>query len=123
MTIEQERLVGGTVGVLLALLLFALLGAMSRAGGRPRWGREAIAGVILLFAGLMPVGGVLLIVCPGDSCDGSDNAGKAIIAGFIGLVGLFLCMVGAGLMIDGRRRDSRAGRRERRHAKPTRTEG
>ena len=123
MTIEQERLVGGTIGVLLALLVFALLRTLSRAGGRPRWGREAIGGASLLLAGLMPVGGVLLIVCPGDSCDGSDNTGRAIIAAIIGLVGLFLCMVGTGLMIDGRRRDSRAGRRDRLHAKPTRTEG
>ena len=122
MTIEQERLVGGTVGVLLAFLLFALLGALSHAGGHPRWGREAIGGAILLFAGLMPVSWVLLFACPGQSCNG-DYFYRAIIAGFIGLVGLFLCMVGAALMIDGRRRDSRAGRRERRHAKLTRTEG
>jgi hypothetical protein len=121
MTIEQERLVTWGIGMLVALLLFALLRAMSLAGGRPRWGREAIGGAILLFVGLMPVGWVLLLACPGDSCNG-DYFYRAIIAALIGLVGLFLCAVGAGLMIDGRRRDSRAGRRERRHAEPTRTE-
>ena len=120
--VTSEELVGlWVIGVPLALL-FALLRTMARAGGRPRWGREAIGGAILLFAALMPVGWALLIACPGQSCDGDYFYG-ALIAAFIGLVGLVLCIVGAGFMIDGRRRDTRAGRRQRRLAKLPRTEG